>query len=163
MTMLLVSWMNLNFKFYELWIVARLFQDVKVWTVWPCDLIQIEKDIWKKKWWPFEKKENDSAVHNSITYSWCLLHLLTVLVWELHWVLILLSSFQLHLSCHVWFNLFVFYSCLILVFVNHILDLLIRFLLCANLFLSLFLACLLWLFHWVCRSIFHLMFSTSSI
>jgi len=84
----------------------------------------------KKNWWPVEWKENDGSFHNSFKYSRCLLHLLTMLVWELHWVLILLYSFQLHLSCHVWFNLFVL--CLLdFSFVNLVLNTFLRFSLCA--------------------------------
>ena len=108
-------------------------------------------------------KENDSAFHNSIKYSWCLLHLLIVLVWELHWVLILLSSFQLHLSCHVWFNLFVFESVFAFSFVHLILDTSLGSFCVPSSFVSLvswlsFLAIL-----WVCHSIFHLMLSNSSV
>jgi len=59
-------------------------------------------------------------------------------------------SFQLHLSCHVWFNLFVL--CLLdFSFVNLVLDTFLRFyFMCYPLLLCLFLACSSCLFNWVC-------------
>jgi len=59
-------------------------------------------------------------------------------------------SFQLHLSCHVWFNLFVL--CLLdFSFVNLVLDTFLRFyFVCYPLLLCFFLACPSCLFNWVC-------------
>ena len=128
MTELFVSWMKLKLNF-ELWIVAKLFQNIQV-----CNYMALWSDINRKRNLEMKKKidgllsEKKMIVHfttplNTLeaffTCSLCLYGSIIEFWFYIY-------SFQLHLSCHVWFNLFVL--CLLdFSFVNLVLDTFLRF------------------------------------